>query len=309
MTTITNRNLTGWIIFRYSQNELTPERYEVLRFIEEAKKQNIDIKVIRPDQIDLLITSEDRKSIILDGETTSLPDFVLPRMGASTTYHALAVIRHLERMGVHCINTSMSIENVKDKLFSQQILAEANIPTPKTMLAKLPINVSLVKERIGFPAVIKTLSGSLGKGVFLANTENEFKNLMDMVEVTNSKANMIIQEMITDSYGTDLRVFVIGGRAVAAMQRTAPVGDFKANYSAGGSVHSYELTPEVEWLAVESARLLGLDIAGVDLLFDGDHFKICEVNSSPGFEGLEKACPNNIASEIIEYIKIRFGLY
>lgn len=301
--------MLGWILYRAHENELKPEMYEINRFLEEAEKENIQLRILKPEQIDLIVTQEDRKSILVDGKTEALPDFVLPRMGAGTTYFALAVIRHLERLGVPCFNSAYNIDVVKDKLYTHQILAEKNMPVPKTMLVKFPVNHGLVEKKIGFPLVIKTLSGSQGKGVFLSENKKSFADLMHMIEVTNPKANIILQEFISDSYGRDLRVFTIGGRAIACMQRNAVGDDFKANFSAGGSVEEVHLSPEIEWLALETARILGLEISGVDLLFDKDHFKICEVNSSPGFEGMEKATGMNIPKEVFHYIKIRLGIF
>lgn len=301
--------MKGWIIYKKNASEVKAEMYEINRFLETAGKRDIELQILKPEQIDLIVTREDRKSILVDGEPTQLPDFVLPRMGAGTTYFALAVIRHLERLGVACFNNSSNIDIVKDKLFTQQILAEKNLPVPKTMLGKFPVNLELVKKQIGFPAVIKTLSGSQGKGVFLAKDEKSFEDLMQLIEITNSKVNIIIQEFIKESYGRDLRVFTIGGRAVACMERNAIEGDFKANFSIGGAVKEFPLTPEIEWLATETSRILGLEISGVDLLFDNDHFKVCEVNSSPGFEGLESCCKVNIAEEIFHYLQIRLGIF
>ncbi|MBF8984405.1 RimK family alpha-L-glutamate ligase [Lutibacter sp. B2] len=301
--------MIGWIIYSENETEIVSERHEVNRFLEEAEEKGIQLRVLTPKQIDLFVTSQNRKSILVSGETTKLPDFVLPRMGAGTTYFALAVIRHLERLGVPCINSSHPIEIVKDKLYTQQILAENSFPVPKTMLAKFPVNVDLIEKNIGFPAVIKTLYGTQGKGVFLSNTKKSFKDLMQLVEITNSNVNIIIQEFIKDSYGRDLRVLVVGGRAIACMERTAPEDEFKANFSNGGSVKKYELTPEIEWLATEACKITGLEIGGVDLLFDGEHYKICEINSAPGFKGIESCCDINVAQEIFEYLKIRFGIF
>ncbi|MBD1372533.1 RimK family alpha-L-glutamate ligase [Hazenella sp. IB182357] len=301
--------MQGWIIYKESKVNLKPERYEINCLLEEAEQQGIDLKVIEPSQVDLIVTREDRKSIYVDGEPVSLPDFVLPRMGAGTTYFALAVIRHLERLGVPCINSSLSIETVKDKLYTHQILAERNLPVPKTMLAKFPLNVDLIEKQIGFPIVVKTLSGSQGKGVFLSENRNHFDDLMQLVETTNPNFNIILQEFVKTSFGRDLRVFVIGGRVVGCMERNAADDGFKANFSSGGETRAFEATPEIEWLATEATRILGLDIAGVDLLFDDNHFKICEVNSSPGFEGLQAACDVNIPKETFHYLKTRFGLF
>lgn len=301
--------MLGWILYRASGSELKPEMYEIGRFLDTARKQNIELLVVKPDQIDLVVTREDRKSILIDGKATALPDFVLPRMGAATTYFALAVIRHLERLGVPCFNTGNSIDTVRDKLYTQQILAESNLPVPKTMLVKFPINIELIENTFSFPIVVKTLSGSQGKGVYLSENKKSFQDLLHLIESSNPRMNLIIQEFIKESSGRDLRVFTIGGRVVACMERSSSDGTFKANYSAGGIVRGYPINPEIEWLAVEASRILKLDIAGVDLLFAEDHFKICEINSSPGFEGLESCCEVNIPLELFHYLQIRLGKF
>jgi gamma-F420-2:alpha-L-glutamate ligase len=301
--------MQGWIIYRETETDLKPESYEIQCFLEVAKEQNIALRVIKPEQFDIIVTREDRKSIFVDGSPVPLPDFVLPRMGAGTSYFALSILRHLEKLGVPCINSSLGIETVKDKLFTHQILAEKNLPVPKTMLMKLPVDSELVEKQIGFPVVIKAISGSQGKGVFLAEKKSQLTDLIQLIELTNPKFNLILQEFVRSSFGRDLRVFVIGGRVIGCMERTAADTGFKANFSAGGKVTRYEVTPEIEWLATEATRILGLDIAGVDLLFDENHFKICEVNSSPGFEGLQSCCNVNIPQEIYHYVRIRFGMF
>lgn len=296
-----------WIIYKRTQAEISPEAYEVRRLLDAAEKNDIDARVIKPDQVELVVTREGRRSILIDGHLTQVPDFVLPRMGAGTTYFALAVIRHLERLGVHCFNSSTSIDAVKDKLLTQQILASNNLPVPKTMLVKFPVDEHIVEQQLGFPVVVKSLSGSQGKGVFLSETKKSFADLVQLIEASSPTANIILQEFISESYGQDLRVVTIGGRPIACMKRTSAEGEFKANFSAGGSVEAYPMTPEIEWLALQASSILGLDIAGVDLLFAGDHFKICEVNSSPGFQGLERCCDVDVAHEIYHYITIRLG--
>ncbi|MFC3032225.1 RimK family alpha-L-glutamate ligase [Pseudoalteromonas fenneropenaei] len=301
--------MRGWIIYKDVENLIKQERYEIDRFLEVAKEENIDLQVYSPDQFDLMVTREDEKSILIDGEPVTLPDFVLPRMGAGTTYFALAIIRHLERLGVHCFNSSHAIETVKDKLYAQQILAQQNLPTPTTMLVKFPVNIDLVESQIGFPVVIKTLSGSQGSGVFLSKTRSEFDDLMQLIEATNPKANIILQQFVKSSHGRDLRIFTIGGRAVACMERNSGGKNFKANISAGASGSPHPITPEIEWLATQTANILNLDIAGIDLLFDEEHFKICEANSSPGFEGLENALGIDVAREILHFIRIRLGIF
>ncbi|MDA3845841.1 MAG: RimK family alpha-L-glutamate ligase [Vallitaleaceae bacterium] len=299
-------SVKGWIIYKVPENELNETHYETKRFIEEAKLMDIELEIYSPNQIEIIVTREDKRSIFVNGQVVDLPDFVLPRMGSGTTYFALALIRHLERLGVPCINTSLSIETVRDKLYSHQILAEKNLPVPKTMLMKFPIDIELIKRHFTFPIVIKTLSGSLGKGVFQAKNEESFMNLARIIEIANPNINIILQEMVTDSHGKDLRVFVVGGRVIGCMKRESSSDDFRANYSAGGTVAPYELTHAIEWLALEATKVLGLDISGVDLLFDGDQFKICEVNSSPMFKGMESCLEVNVPSEIFQYVMTRF---
>lgn len=301
--------MKGWILYKDSANLLKPETYEINRFMDVAREEGIELEILRPEQFDLTVTREDKKSLLVDGEAVALPDFVLPRMGAGTTYFALAVIRHLERLGVYCVNSSQSIETVKDKLYTHQILAENNLPVPKTMLVKFPIDVHLVDKHLGFPVVVKTLSGSQGSGVFLSETKSSFIDLMQLIEATNKTANIILQEFVAASKGRDLRVITIGGRVISCMQRIAADGDFKANFSAGGRVEQVNITPEIEWMATQTSQLLGLEIAGIDLLFDGDHYKVCEANSSTGFEGMEHCCDVNIPKEIFHFVRIRQGIF
>ncbi len=301
--------MRGWIIYKENASLLKQESYEIERLLAVAREENIDLEVYSPDEFDLTVTREDDTSILVNGRPVALPDFVLPRMGAGTTYFALAIIRHLERLGVYCVNSSQAIETVKDKLFAQQILAERNLPTPTTMLVKFPVNIDLVEKQIGFPAVIKTLSGSQGSGVFLSKSKGEFDDLMQLIEATNPNSNIILQKFVKSSHGRDLRVLTIGGRAVACMERNSGGKNFKANVSAGAKGSPHPITPEIEWLATQTANVLNLDVAGIDLLFDEQHFKICEANSSPGFEGLESALDIDVAREILHFIRIRLGIF
>lgn len=301
--------MKGWVLYKSTANPAKPETYELRRFQEVAGDLGIEIEIIAPERFDLVVTRDDRRGILLDGHEVALPDFLLPRLGAGTTYFALAVIRQLERLGVQTFNSSQSIETVKDKLYTHQILAQSNLPVAKTMLAKFPLDTDAVRRHLGFPVVVKTLSGSQGTGVFLCETERRFEDLMQLIEATRSNVNIIVQEFVSTAPGSDLRVYVVGGRAVACMHRTSLDGSFKANYSRGGHVEAYPLTQEIEWIASETARLLGLDVAGIDLLFDGEHFKICEANSAPGFEGIEACHQISIAHQILGFVAARLGAF
>jgi len=301
--------MEGWILGKIKEEEIKEASYEILRFLEVAKKREISMRVLKPGQFDLMVTREDKKSIILNNESVQLPQFLLPREGAATPYFSLAIIRQLERLGIPTFNSSSSIEVVKDKLYTQQILATSNLPVPKTMLARSPLNINLIDKMIGFPVVVKTISGAQGSGVFLCENKGHLEDLMQLIDTAKTTTNFIIQEFIHNSRGRDLRVFVVGGRIVACMERVSKDGSFKANFSRGGEVKEYPVNEEIEWLATESSRILGLDITGVDLLFDGEHFKVCEANSSPGFKGLEKCCPISVPDIIFDFIQVRLGLF
>jgi gamma-F420-2:alpha-L-glutamate ligase len=205
------------------------------------------------------------------------------------------------------INGSDAIDNVKDKLYTQQVLGQSSLPVPKTLLVKHPIDIDFVEKNIGYPAIIKTLSGSFGAGVFLAENKKQLEQLLKMAEITKPSYNIIIQEFIKDSHGKDLRVLVVNGKVAGCMMRQSVDGDFRANITRGGEGIPYQIDDEIEWLGGESARLLNLDIAGVDLLFDGEGYSICEVNSSPGFEGMDKYCKTNVAEQIVTYVKHKIG--
>lgn len=285
-----------WILSKKDNLE-----YENARFIEEFKNWNISVTLVHPDNFDIIVNKDDRKSIIYNGKSLPLPDLMLTRTGSGTDYFSLSIIRQLERLGVRTINNSYAIERVKDKLYAAQVLAQNNIPTPKTILAKFPLDPEYVKKQIGFPCVVKVLTGSFGEGVYLSKDADSFKDLMELVRSLKANASIILQEFISHKPGNDLRVWVVGGKVIGAMLRQSTDGSFKANISRGGKGEPFEVTKEIEFIARETARVLDLDIAGVDLLFDKDGYKVCEANSAPQFEGFEKYCQINIAKEVIKY--------
>ena len=294
----------GWLLCK----EDFQSSYECKRLVEEFDKAKINIEVIDPHLIDIFIDRDDRKSVLVEGKSLPLPSFVLPRTGSGTTYYIKAVIRHFERMGVIVLNGSEAIDNVKDKLYTHQILAQSNLDIPKTMLLKHPIDVKFVEKNIGFPVIVKTISGRYGKGVFIADGKKQLTQLITMAEITKKSYNIVIQEFIKDSYGKDLRVFVLNGKVIGCMMRQSSDDDFRANIMRGGEGIPYQVNDKVEWIATEAAKVLDLDIAGVDLLFDNGGYKICEVNSSPGFKGMEEYTKTNIAEEIVNYIKLKIGI-
>ena len=297
-------NRFGWMLVK----DKFWKSYETNRLIEEFQKQNIEVQLVDPTTVDIFVNKDNKKSILVNGEPSDLPQFVFPRTGSGTTYYIKAVIRHFERMGVPVINSSDAIDNVKDKLYTHQILAQSNLDIPKTMLLRHPIDIDFVEKNIGFPVIVKKISGSYGRGVFLCENKKELNQLVTMAELTKKSYDIILQEFIKDTWGKDLRVFVVNNKVVGCMMRQSQDDDFRANITRGGEGFPYEVNEQIEWLSSESSKALDLDIAGVDLLFQNGGYKICEVNSNPGFEGMETFTKKNIAGEIVTFIKLKLGL-
>ena len=294
----------GWMLVKPKFQE----SYETNRLIEEFQKQDIEIQLVDPNTVDIFVNKDNKKSILVNGEPSDLPKFVFPRTGSGTSYYIKAVIRHFERMGVPVINSSDAIDNVKDKLYTHQILAQSNLDIPKTMLLRYPIDIDFVEKNIGFPVIVKKISGSYGRGVFLCEDKKQLRQLVTMAELTKKSYDIILQEFIKDTWGKDLRVMVVNNKVVGCMMRQATDDDFRANITRGGEGFPYEVNEQIDWLSVESSKALGLDIAGVDLLFQNGGYKICEVNSNPGFEGMEQFTKKNIAGDIVSFIKLKLGL-
>lgn len=295
-----------WILFSEEINAPTAEALEVRRFLEDGRKMGIDVEVFKPEQFDLLVSEDDRESVLIDGKLRPLPDFLLPRTYViETGYFALAVIRQLERLGVRVFNSSLTIEMVSDKMHTHQVLAESGLPTPTTMLAKFPIDHDLVERSIGFPIVVKTLLGVNGTGVFLMDNRDSFKDLMELISQTNPNIQLIFQKFIANSIGRDIRLFVVDGKVIASMERRAKEGEFKANYTQGATVQEFIPDQAAIDIAVKTAEILDIQVAGIDLLFTEDGYTVCEANTFPGFKGLESCCNVNVPKEIYEAMQER----
>ena len=294
-----------WVLYGDDVESNADLAFECRRFVSEGEKMGIDVKIIKPAQFDLLVSQDDRDSILIDGKAVPLPDFVLPYFNHHDQgYFPLAIVRQLEKLGVHVFNGADVIEIVRDKLHTHQILSETGIDTPDTMLAKFPVDIKLIEDTIGFPVVVKTLNGALGIGVFLLESRGAFQDLMDLVGETNPNLQLIFQKFVSVSKGRDLRLFVVDGEVVAAMERRAQDGGFKANYSSGASVHAYEADKEAIDIALKTVEALKIDIGGVDLLFkENGGYTICEANTFPGFKGLEKASGENVAGRILKVMQ------
>jgi ribosomal protein S6--L-glutamate ligase len=229
-------------------------------------------------------------------------DAVIPRIGASITFYATAVLRQFEIMGVFSVNESVAISRSRDKLRALQLLARKGIGLPVTGFAhSTKMTDDLIRLVGGAPLVIKLLEGTQGKGVVLAETKKAAESVIDAFR--NMDANFLVQQYIKESAGTDLRCFVIGDRVVATMQRTAREGEFRSNLHLGGTAKAVEASDAEKNIAVRAVKALGLNVAGVDVMRSNSGPVVLEVNSSPGLEGIESSTQQDIASQVIEFIE------
>lgn len=276
-----------------------PRLYSTRRLVEEARKRGLDPYVADPMKFSLFV-ADGRIDILHNGEPFNY-DAVIPRIGHSITKHGVAVLRHLEQLGIWTANTGAGILQSRDKLHASQILARNRIPVPRTTYVRDIIDVETAVDFVGgLPVVIKVTQGTQGQGVFLRHTIRESRNLVQGLLLTGRA--VLIQEYIAESHGKDIRALVVGDRVVASMRRKARGREFRSNYHLNGTVEKVDLPPEFEEAACRAARVLGLHIAGVDLLEARDGPLVLEVNSSPGLEGIEKASGVNVAGEIIDYV-------
>lgn len=245
--------------------------------------------------------ASDEPDLQYRGKPLSDYDAVIPRIGASITFFGLAVVRQFEQMDVYTPNTSNGIANSRDKLRSIQILSRHDVGIPATTFVRDRKDVIAAIERVGgAPVVIKLLEGTQGIGVILAPDIKVAEAVIETLQST--KQNVLIQRFIGESRGRDVRAFVVGDRVVAAMRRSAQDGEFRSNVHRGGSTEAIELGPDYRRVAVQAAQIMGLRVAGVDMLEANDGPLVMEVNSSPGLEGIETATDLDVAGVIIDYI-------
>jgi ribosomal protein S6--L-glutamate ligase len=227
-------------------------------------------------------------------------DVVIPRIGASITSYGLAVVHHLGMMGVPVVNSSDAIARSRDKLRCLQILAQNGLDVPRTVMARDRSHVEQLVEQVGgLPAIIKLIRGTQGVGVMIASSLTEVKSMLDTF--SDLGQDIVLQEFVAESKGRDVRALVIGEKVVGAMRRQARRGEFRSNLHRGGEGRPIALAPEYARAAVEAARVIGLEVAGVDMLESKSGPKVMEINSSPGFEGLEKATGMDVAGAIVEH--------
>jgi ribosomal protein S6--L-glutamate ligase len=277
--------------------------YSTKRLIEAGQERGHEMRVI--DHIRCFMDMGTKNpSIHYKDEEFNPGDFdaVIPRIGASVTFYGTSVVRQFEIMGTYCVNESVAISRSRDKLRSIQLLSRKGVGIPVTAFANSPDDVKgLIREVGGAPLVIKLLEGTQGIGVVLAETQKAAESVIEAF--MGVKSNILIQEFIKEAGGSDLRCLVVDGKVIAAMQRTAPEGEFRSNIHRGGSAQLVKLTPKERATAVQAAQIMGLNVCGVDLLRSSRGPLVMEVNSSPGLEGIERATEKDVASMIIECIE------
>lgn len=280
-----------------------PENYSTSRLVDAAVNRGHSVDVINTTRCYMNITSA-KPEIHYQGERLPHYDAIIPRIGASITFYGMAVVRQFEMMNTLSLNSSEAIGCSRDKLFAHQLLAQAGIGMPITGFANSPSDTKDMLRSIGrAPLVLKLLEGTQGRGVVLAETQKAAESVIQAFRGLN--ANILVQEFIAESNGSDIRCIVIGNRVVAAMKRQAEKGEFRSNLHAGGTAMKVRITPEERATAIRAAKTLGLQFAGVDLLRSDDGPKVLEVNSSPGLEGVETVTGKNIAGQVIEYLEKR----
>lgn len=275
--------------------------HSTARLVAAARQRGHQVRVLDPLRCYMRIAAGEFE-IHYKGRKLTGFDAVIPRIGASITFYGTAVVRQFELMGVHAANRSDAILRARDKLQALQLLARARINLPTTVFGDFPDDTSDLLAMLGAPPhVIKLNEGAQGQGVLLAEKASAS---LGMVEALRGlRANFLVQEFIGEAGGADLRCFVVGDRVVAAMRRQAPEGEFRANLHRGATAERVEPTAEETAIAVHAARLMGLEIAGVDLLRSRRGPLVLEVNSSPGLEGIEAASGVDVAAAIIEHVE------
>ena len=278
-----------------------PNLYSHQRLLEAAEQRGHTLDIINTVQCYMNITSH-RPEIRYKGEKLTGYDAVIPRIGASITYYGMAVLRQFEMMGVYPLNESVAIGRSRDKLRSLQLLSRDGIGLPVTGFANsAKFADEVIEVAGGAPVVIKLLEGTQGIGVVLGETHNSAKSVIEAFGGAN--INILVQEFIKEAGGMDIRCLVVGDKVVAAMKRQGAEGDFRSNLHRGGSAEVIKITPEERSTAVRSAKAMGLNVCGVDLLRSNHGSVVMEVNSSPGLEGVEKATKIDIAGKIIEFLE------
>ncbi|HXG13069.1 MAG TPA: 30S ribosomal protein S6--L-glutamate ligase [Gemmataceae bacterium] len=275
--------------------------YSTRALVQAARRRGHQVRVMDTLQFDIRV-SRRNPELFYQGEPVGPLDAVIPRIGASITAFGLAVVRQFEIMGVYCLNESQAIARSRDKLRCLQLLSRHDIGLPPTVYTRQADHVPACMERVdGPPVVVKLLEGTQGIGVVLAESAAAASSVIEAFH--GLEQDILIQKFIREAAGSDIRALVVGRKVVAAMRRQAVAGEFRSNIHRGGKARKVRLSAECRKTALAAARVLGLRVAGVDLIESKEGPMVMEVNSSPGLEGIEKATGVDVADAIIEYIE------
>ena len=274
-----------------------PKLYSTKRLVSEAEKAGWDVKILDPLALTVIVDERGGK-IFYRGWPVEC-EAIIPRIGYSITEEGVRRVRQFERMGVIVMNSSDGITRSRDKLIACQMMSSGNIPVPITAQVVSWEDTNRAISRVGgTPCVVKATEGTHGAAVFLAKTDQHARQLV--YQMLERDMRPLVQEYIEESHGKDIRALVVGGKVVACMRRRANGDEFRSNFHLGGNVEKVTIDPDYEKIAIKAARILGLEIAGVDLLESDRGALVLEVNSSPGLEGIEKASEVNVAAAVSE---------
>ena len=277
--------------------------YSTKRLKEEAEKRGHEVKVIKYRDCYASI-EQDNPTVSYRGEDLGKFDAIIPRIASYMTRYGSAIVRQLELQGVYTPSSSLAISRSRDKLRSMQLLAKAGVGIPKTVFSRNSTDIDSLIEKVGgTPVIIKLARGTHGNGVVLAETKKAAKSVLQAFYLSNEDGtNIMLQEFVEESAGTDIRAFVVGGRVVASMKRQSLDDDFRSNLHKGGEGTVVKLTEQETKMAVKAAKAMGLNVAGVDMMRSKRGPLVLEVNASPGF-GIEKVTGRNVAGPFIEYVE------
>ncbi|MCI5050110.1 MAG: 30S ribosomal protein S6--L-glutamate ligase [Rickettsiales bacterium] len=279
-----------------------PSLYSNMRIMEAGEQRGHEMLFVNIRHCYMNIGANNAVVHYRGGEAFEDVDAVIPRIKPSVTHYGCSVLRHFQAMGGYCLNDSIAIARSRDKLRTLQVLAGHGIDMPITGFASSPQDTKdMIKIVGGAPLVVKLLEGTQGRGVVLAETNKAAESVINAFKSLN--ANILVQEFVKEAQGSDIRCFVVDGKVVGSMQRTAQEGEFRANLHLGGTASSVRITPTERKIAARVAKIMGLKVAGVDIIRSASGPKVLEVNSSPGLEGVEQVTGKDIAGLMIESIE------
>ncbi len=284
----------------------SPVLYSTISLVNAARRRHHSVRVVDHLQCNLSILSG-RLGVRYQGEYLGQPDAVIPRIGSSVTSYGASVVRQLELMGVFTVVSTEALLRSRDKRTALQYLAANDIPVPDSVFMAMSDNIDTALDVLGdqYPVVIKLLQGTQGDGVLLGENKNASVSLVS--SFLRLKEEVLLQRFIKESNGKDIRAFVVGGEVVATMERSAQPGEFRSNLHRGGVGKKTRISPEEKDIAIRAAALMGLQVAGVDILRSETGPMVLEVNASPGLEGIEKTTKVDIAGHIIKLIEDHAG--